>query len=265
MTTTASTRRPISTLTRVHTYSENHYVSKCTIRDILKANIVNWEYNRPPDVSRCTEIAAHIYTRRPNLDWILYMTYDIPTNTFYVIDGIHRYTSLTIIATENSKPLDFLTPNIFGGNRDADWLYDKYILICIRANLTKGETVDWFQTLNKSNPVPELYIANTSEIKRQIIEQTAQDWMAQFKTHFSGSQKPNIPNTNRDRFIDLLDSLYEKYRVSTITAFTEKVNEANHFLREHPPKKVSTSAVEKCRQTGCYLFIVSKDVLLEMI
>jgi hypothetical protein len=78
-----SITRPISSLTRVHSYSDNHYISKCTINDLLQANVVNWEHNRPPDRIRCAEIAEHIYSRRPILDWMLYMTYDRNTHTFY--------------------------------------------------------------------------------------------------------------------------------------------------------------------------------------
>uniref|UniRef100_A0A6C0JZG7 DUF262 domain-containing protein n=1 Tax=viral metagenome TaxID=1070528 RepID=A0A6C0JZG7_9ZZZZ len=260
-----SITRPISSLTRVHSYSDSHYISKCTIGDLLQANVANWEHNRPPDLLRCSEIAEHIYTRRPILDWMLYMTYDPHTNTFYVVDGIHQFTALQIIYKENQKPNDFITPNTFGCNGNADWLYQKYILICIRANPTKGETIDWFHTLNKSNPVPDLYIVNTAEEKRKLIEEVSQEWMRNFKPHFSASQKPNIPNINRDRFIDLLDGTYEKHCVKSVQYLNELLYELNNHIRENIPPKTSQNAIDKCTQSGCFLFLLPKDVLLERI
>lgn len=260
-----SITRPIASLTRVHSYSDNHYISKCTIADLLNANVVNWEHNRPPDRIRCAEIAQHIYERRPILDWMLYMTYDRITHTFYVVDGIHRFTALQIINKENHKPHDYITPNLFGGNGDANWLYEAYILICIRTNPTKGETIDWFQTLNKSHPVPDLYIVNTTEEKRKIIEEIAQEWTHNFKQHFTPSQKPNIPNINRDRFIDMLDGIYDKHHITSVQYLNELLYEMNNKIRENIPPKTSQNAIDKCKQSGCFLFLLPKDVLLERI
>jgi hypothetical protein len=257
--------RPIPSLTRVHSYSDNHYISKCTISDLLKAKVINWEHNRPPDLVRCSEIAENICLRKPILDWMLYATYDKDTTTFYIVDGIHRFTSLQIIHKENNKPYDYITPSSFGGNGDANWIYDAHILICIRSNLTKGETIDWFQMLNKSNPVPDLYINNTSEEKRNIIEEITKDWMRTYKQHFTSSNKPNIPNTNRDKFIELLDGIYEKYGKTTVPQLTEKLCDFNNYIREHIPRKANQSAIDKCKTTGCFLFLLSKDVVVEKI
>ena len=257
--------RSIASLMRVHTYSDNHYISKCKILDLLNANVANWEHNRPPDVLRCSEIAEHIYIRRPILDWMLYFTYDRTTNTFYLVDGIHRFTALQIIHRENQKPYDFITPNSFGSNGDAKWLYDTYILLCIRVQPSKGETIDWFQTLNKSIPVPDLYIANTAEIKRKIIEEVLHEWMHRFKSHFSPSQKPNIPNINRDRFVDILDDTYEKYKITSVSQLNEKLYELNNYLRENIPSKTSRVSIDKCTTSGCFLFLLQKDNIVERI
>lgn len=268
MQSTISIIRPISSLTRVHTYSEKHYISKCTIRDLLSAKVANWEHNRPPDLLRCTSIAEYIFMHQPELDWLLYVTYDKTSNTFYIVDGIHRFTALQIIYTENHKPMDFLTPNTFGNSGNATWLYNKEILLSIRVNPSKGETIDLFQNLNKSNPVPELYMENPDEEKRKIIETIVREWMQQYKSHFNISQKPNIPNINRDRFIDLLDGIYQQYHLSPSNAYeilNDKLYGYNNYLRENIPRKISSHSIEKCKKTGCYLFLLSKDVLLERI
>ena len=108
----------------IHTYNEDHIIFKCKLSDLLHISstkrLVNWKYNRPPDTVRCNEIAQHIYTKRPEIDWLFYMIYQ--NDLLHIIDGIHRFHSLQIIKRENSKPLDLLTPNIFGSNTNAHWL-----------------------------------------------------------------------------------------------------------------------------------------------
>lgn len=259
---------PIPSLKRVLSFTNTHVISECTIRDLLHAKIKNWEHNRPPDLVRCRSIAENIYTRRPVLDWLLYMIYDKTTNTFYIVDGIHRFTALKIIHEENRRPSDFICPNFFGSNSDATWLYDMHVLVSIKSNPTKGETIDWFQTLNNSNPVPELYIENTAEEKRKVIEDVVKEWTTRFVSHFVASQKPHTPNTNRDRFIDLIDGIYKKYEMEPKTAhnnINEKLYELNHYLRTNIPKKTTPIALEKCEKTGCFLFLLSKDIILDRL
>jgi hypothetical protein len=86
---------------------------------------INWQYNRPPDTIRCTEIAKTIYTKHPELDWMFYMiTTGNDQKTLHVIDGIHRFTALQIIQTESNKPVDYITPSIF--TNSAEWLCELY-------------------------------------------------------------------------------------------------------------------------------------------
>ena len=258
----------IPSLQYIHAYSDKHIIAKCTIRDLLSAKLINWEYNRPPDQTRCQNIAETIYMRHSVLDWLLYMIYDTSNKCFYIVDGIHRVTALRILYNENNKPDDFITPNQFGSNGNATWLYDMHILLSIKLNPTKGECIDWFQTINNSNPVPELYIENTSEMKRKIIEDIIKEWTMQYKCHFTSSQKPNIPNINRDRFIDLLCDIYDHFNLSSTNAhqvINEKLYIVNNYVRENIPKRVNKPAVDKCSQSGCFLFLLSRDILLEHI
>jgi len=259
----------IPSFTQIHQYNDQHIMFKCTIRDILSANIVNWEYNRPPDLVRCNEIATYIYAKRPELDWLFYITYleHGQENMLSMVDGIHRLTALRIIHSENIKPVDFITPSRFGHGGNAEWLYDKYILVSLRLNPSAGETIDLFQTLNKSNPVPELYIRNTDQDKRIIIEEFVQDWMKKYKSHFSANVKPNIPNINRDRFIEILDIVYTKCKITKLTQnrLAEKIGEMNQYIMVNLPAKCKEKPIEKCRKTGCYLFLVSRDFLEDLI
>jgi hypothetical protein len=254
----------------IHTYSKDHFIIKCKISDLLSAannkQIINWKYNRPPDTIRCIEIAKSIYTKQQEIDWILYMVYE--NDVLKIIDGIHRFHSLQIIKKENSKLVDHLTPNIFGDStQPADWLYEKYIIISIRLNMTEGQIIDLFQSLNKSNPVPDLYIFDTNQQKRKVIEDVVNEWITCFNAHFTSSKNPNIPNMNRDRFIEILDFVYTKYDLnhSTSNSLCEKLYELNGKLKNRHPPNVSDNALEKCIKTGCFIFLLRREQLQKYI
>ena len=253
----------------LHEYNINHKIIKVKIDDLLKANIKNWKYNRPADLTRCYDIARYIYISKSKVDTMLYLSYNNQNETFDVIDGIHRYNSLKIIQTENSKPHDYIValPNDFGGNNDAKWLFDSYIIINIRINSSEGELIELFRSLNKSNPIPDLYIRDTKQDKRDIIEALANNWQIKYKSHFSANNKPYKPNINRDRFIDLLEIIYDKHNIT---------NENKHLLEDilqktntnilfNIPKKLPNSIAEKCCNTGLWLFIYSIEELVKMI
>jgi|Laugresbdmm110sn_2_1035109.scaffolds.fasta_scaffold02392_3 hypothetical protein len=260
-----------SSIEIIHKYNERHVLCKCKISDFLNSSFLsskveNWEYNRPPDMVRCIEIANFIYSTKNEIDWLFYLVYDDTSKSYKVVDGIHRYTALQYIKKENEKDPDYITPNSYGSKADAEWLYDKYIIVSLRFNATNGEIIDLFQSLNKSNPVPELYMDNNT-IKREIIEEIVKEWQENYSSHFSPKVKPNTPNINREQFISLLDFLYDKYKIrrSTGNLLSERLYEANNKVRNNIPKKISLKVLEKCRETNCYLFLLKRDVLENII
>ena len=262
-------KKGLPSIEYLHQYNDNHAIYKCKIKDLLMAaetqQIINWKYNRPPDDIRSFEIATYIYNKKENLDWLIYAIYE--NNSLQIIDGIHRFNALQIIKRENKKPIDYLTPNLFGCDNNADWLYEKYLLLSIRSNMTNGQTIDLFQSLNKSNPVPDLYITDQGQQKRNIIENVVNEWIATFRSHFTPSKSPNIPNTNRDRFIEMLDYAYTKYNITNSNSYllNEKLYELNLFLKRDIPKKVSENAIEKCRKSGCYIFLLRQDQIQDKV
>ncbi len=259
----------------IHFYNKDHVIFKCTISDLLNAasikKLENWKYNRPPDFIRCNEISESIYNKQQEIDWLLYIVCETDDKNkkdiLQIIDGIHRFHSLQIIKRENNKPIDHLTPTIFGSNNDAEWLYKKYIMASLRLNMTTGQSMDLFKSLNNSNPVPELYMVDTDHQKRTIIEFNVNEWVTKFKSHFTASNNPNIPNMNRDRFIEILDFVYIKYNLNNSTGhlLTEKLYALNAFLGKNHPKKISDNAIEKCIKTGCYIFLLRREQLQERI
>jgi hypothetical protein len=252
----------------IHTYSERHFIIKIKIGDLLNASITNWTYNRPPDMVRCSDIAKYIYLSKSPLDTMLYLNFNNKTKSFDVIDGIHRYTSLKIIKDSNSNSsLDFITPGDYGNNNDARWLYESYIILNMRFNSTEGELIELFKTLNKSTPIPDLYIRDVVKEKRDIIENLANKWQTKYKSHFSSNNKPNKPNINRDRFIDLLEQIYNKYNINenNKNLLEEVLERANWNISVNIPFKLSETIVKKCKESGCWLFIYTDDKILKIV
>ena len=150
-----------------------------------------------------------------------------------------------------------------GNNEDATWLYDSYILLNIRVNTSDGELIELFKNLNKSNPIPDLYIRDLNEEKKRIIETITNEWSVKYKSHFSSNNKPNKPNVNRDRFMDLLEKLYKKYKICEENQYVlrECLDRTNTNIYFHLPKKLSPSIKEKCTNSGCWLFIYTMEEL----
>lgn len=251
----------------LHNYSEIHKIVKVKVKDFMNAPIVNWMYNRPPDMTRCPDIAKSIYHSRKPVDTMFYISFNHLKKVFEILDGVHRYTALKIIYQENCQTIDLLTPGDFGSNRDASWLFEEYIILNLHFNSTVGELIDIFKNLNKTNPVPDIYIRDTEKEKKEIIEKVCNHWQSNYKSHFSCSMKPNRPNVNRDRFIDLLDRIYDKYNItedSKSLLFTV-LEQANQNIMHNLPRKIPFSVVEKCMDTGCYLFIHPMEKLEKLI
>ena len=252
----------------VHSYTSCHKIIKVKISELLVAPIVNWQYNRPPDLTRCNDIARYHFFSKNIPDNMLYFSFNNKDKKFNVIDGIHRYTSLKIIKEQNSKPLDMITPGEFGNDNDAKWLYESYIIINIRFNATEGELIELFKALNKSAPIPELYIKDVKNEKRHIIETLANSWQIKYKEHFSSNNKPTKPNVNRDRFIDLLETLYDKHNINeeNKSMLEQLLDDLNFQISHSPlPKGLTQNAQDKCAKSGCWLFIYKLDELLKMI
>lgn len=251
----------------VLSYNENHGIYKIMIKDLLCDSVVNWEYNRPPDMGRCPDIARYIYNSKKPIDTMIYLTFNNLKETFEVLDGIHRISALKLIREENSKPLDLLETHEFGSGNDANWLYNQYILVNIRFNSTLGELIEAFKNLNKSQAVPELYIRDANKEKRDIIDTIANEWFVKYKKHFSSAANPISGNTNRNKFVDLLDKIYEKHNIRQYNSdkLRKLLENANTRISVNIPVKASIDARVKCKESGCFLFLLKNDKLEEFI
>jgi hypothetical protein len=258
--------------TLLHNYSSNHLIIKVKLNDLLNAPVLNWEYNRPPDMTRCQEISRYLYNNKEKpIDTMFYICYNNNNNTLDMLDGIHRFSSLKLLKDEMNKGLDLLTGSCeaseFINENCNEWFYNKDLIINIRFNYTQEQQMDLFRTLNKSQPVPNLYIRDSSLEKRKVIEEIANEWQVNYPKHFSSSSNPNMGNTNRDKFIELLDFIYKKYKIneSKINYFRQILEDLNINISTNMPKKVPSTTKKRCDSSGCYLFLYKNEVLETMI
>ena len=252
----------------IHCFNETHIIYKIKIRDLLVESVKNWQYNRPPDMCRCPDIARYIYNSRKPIDTMLYLSYNNIKSIFEVLDGIHRLTALKIIKEENSKPLELLCPGEFGSGNDADWLFNQYMIVNIRFNATFEQLGETFKNLNKSQTVPELYIRDQIGEKRKIIDSIANEWQVRYKRHFSSSANPIIGNTNRNKFVELLSYIYDKYNIdeNCSNKLRRILDELNDKIQSQSfPSRASVDVRLKCKETGCYLFLYKNDKLENFI
>jgi hypothetical protein len=224
---------------------------------LLNDSVENWIHNRDPDLARIPIIAEDIYNKKNPIETMFYLSFNKENEKFDILDGIHRLTALKLIKEEN------LTK--FRGE-DSNLLFNQYVLVNIRFNFTYGDLCNAFQNLNEARPVPELYMGKQEEEnKGKIIKNIANEWCHKYKKHFSSSSKPNTGNTNRDKFVDLLDKLYDKHECKDDTKLRDILDNANEQLSKDKFTKVSDKVLSKCKETGCYLFLLKNDKLLKII
>jgi hypothetical protein len=254
----------------VHSYSPTHHILKITLKDLLIAPIENWMYNRPPDMVRAADIAQYMTMFKKPMDSMFFFAYNTRHNRFDVIDGIHRFKALKMMYTvqAESKTEDTVEEDLLSGFIESTTLPYEVILINVRFNESDGNIIDLFKSLNKSCPVPELYLRDSAKDKKEAIEALVAKWMeGGYKPHFSPSKDPARPNTSRDRMIDALDLIWDKYELTYETAakleeLLEAANAAVKELIEEPAGRKQLSIlphqlkmVEKCEMTGLYLFL----------
>ena len=251
------------TSTTVHKFTDLHIICKFTIGDLLNSNVTNWQFNRPPDYVRCRDIAYYLYNTKRPVDTMFYMSFNNLTSKFDILDGIHRYTALKYLREQNSQPVNHIDSGYFGANLDATWLYSQFIIVNLRFNALESDLIETFKSLNKSNPVPELYIRDVTKEKRDLIELIVLKWQGRYPSHFSSSSSPNKPNCNRDKFIGFLDEVYDKF-VDPLGDLENALAQCNEFIKMNIPK-TSPSVLKKCEESGCFLFLHKFDKLQGII
>ena len=250
----------------VSEYNDHHCLLTITINALVNVmKPVNWKHNRPADETRWRSIAKSIFTKRTQFDTIIYVHYNSTIDTFEIIDGLHLFSAIKHIYFENSKPVNPMETNEFGGNRDARWFYESSILVSVYSDRSFGELATIFENLNNSVPIPSIYIPDTAPgQKKHVVCDVAILWQRRYPKHFSDGNRTKIPNINRDRFMDILADVYDEKH--DLLELLEKTNtRLKHQFSGSGLAKLSLQTLSKCADSDCWLFIVKPDSLADEI
>lgn len=238
----------------LHKYSNEEYLIKISVKELLQKNVVNWKYNRPHDEIRCNEIKDYFIKPNALINSPLHLHYNERYEEFECLDGIHRYTALKLI-------------------EDKQLVNDKTAIIFIYFKKTEGELIDIFKNINKSIAVPELYISNEySENDKEVIQTVVNEWKDKYEPHFSSSKDFRVPQMNRDIFIDFVTDIYNDYKIRSKSRLLQLLNKTNDSVKEYidtgyshnrKPIKFTPKQLDKCKKTGCYLFLYKDSILKE--
>jgi len=191
------------------------------------------------------------------LETVFYLAKNGPH--YEVLDGIHRYTALKMIL---SAPVDYITDS-------TTEIMNSMVLLNVRYDATEGALVDTFISINKSIPVPELYMRDPDEVRREMVETIVKRWQTRYPDHFSASRKPVRPNMNRDTFVEVIDGTVEKFMVDDVIdvdCMEHALEHLNAMVQEEwVERDTPRTAIEKCRRTGFWLFLLGADAIVDRV
>jgi hypothetical protein len=219
--------------------SENNVVAHTTSDILNSVRIENWEMNRPPDMERIPEIQRSMRWQT-YADGIVYLSVNSTGDGYICYDGIHR---LTAIRNLKEK---------------------KDVIIDLILTYSEEKIISKFRQLNRCQPVPHLYTKSERNLQlKETIEGVVKELRSKYPGHFSASATPNIPNENRDLFINKLTELEERTdkinAVSNVEHWIKYLNDLNDFTKAKLgifAPKLTPSQLSKCELSKWYLFAV---------
>ena len=190
-------------------------------------NILTPELQREANIEVINQIIDYqisFFNKTKSFSFIGELTLVIQDNNYYIIDGQHRYEAMKRI-------------------------YTKCPFYKISINLIKPDynfTIESaFQLLNKSKPVPEYIIENTTNIlKKAKLDHFKKLFINKYKLYISKSNNPRKPNINID---NLLDKLNKSYLINCESVVNGKdIFEYMEYVNIIYWKNLDTKFNEKC-------------------
>lgn len=219
--------------------SENNVVAHTTSDALNMVSIDNWDMNRPPDMARIPEIQSAL-KHQSYVDGIIYLSVNKTGDRYICYDGIHRLTALKNVRNKN-------------------------IVIDLILSYSEDQIIAKFMRVNRCVPVPSLYTKAERELHlRETLETVVKTIQTTYPTRFSAASMPNIPNENRDSFMNKLSNEVME-RTNKVTASSKPedwlkyLNDLNDFTRDNIgilSPKLTPAQVTKCNQSKWYLFAV---------
>ena len=154
-------------------------------------NILTPELQRDKNLDVIDEIIKYqinFYEKTKRFCFMGELTLFFQDNNYYIIDGQHRYEAMKRIY--NKCPFYNICINVIKSN----------------SNFTIENA---FELLNKSKPVPEYIIENTTNIlKKTKLDYFKKLFQTKYKSYISKSNNPRKPNINIDVLLDKINKSY---------------------------------------------------------
>ena len=201
-------------------------------------HVIQWKHNRPPDIDRVKEIKQYI-EKTKRVDGIIYLA-ELNTDgklIYVCYDGNHRRLAL----------------------KDIDPSFQ--VLIHVLWNVNDAVVRERFISLNQANPVPELYMDDSSQNEhlKVLIQDVVHDICKLFPTHVSTSRCPKRPNFNRDALTEKLCLYFKERSIYDFDprSFVKQLVQLNirYMQSESVTSKLSERILKKCRHNRCFLFL----------
>ena len=231
----------------IRQHGDKQLICEMPIAILLEMQIENWKYNRPPDMTRCSQI-ADTYLSTPlasQLDCIFKLHLNTTTQKFEVIDGIHRITALKMLHEQFAKDAGTTSPKqkyyafyntmIFVSiykDQSEIALANQFYLINRAVSISTlhlepieqtvaqaqllHENIHMFDEEDDDTPIEELanmpniaLVVDRNQHKRSVIERIVSQHQVKYKPQFSANDKCHRPNINRDRYIDIVDGVWK--------------------------------------------------------
>jgi len=199
-----------------------------------------WRFNRPEDPVRTRQITESIKDGT-YVDSMLYLAQIKGGPYFYCYDGNHRRKAL--LRSQTDRPV---LVHIIITTSDAD----------IKKN---------FITLNKSNPVPEIYTESDENILTwlPLVNSTVAYIVKKFPKYQTMSRRPRRPNFNKDKLADYMTDIFTSLQREiyidpsdlSINYVKTKIKELNENYKQIP---ITSPVVDnKIKKYGCAIFAFS--------
>jgi hypothetical protein len=220
-----------NTLTKLFLISYKEFTNKYIIE--------NWEKNRPVDNIRVNEILEYYQNQKIDIaPGIIYCWAN--NNKLYIYDGLHRYTAVEKL------------------NEITDYKKNLKILVQINYSLDECDIVKDFININKSIPIPQIYLENESLIKKQTCQNIADNLCRKFPNFISTSRKPHIYNFNRDLIVDFISTLNIDFKIKNADKKVFNLLIKINLEAKEDILKNNIIHPKKCDKYNFYLFYKEK-------
>lgn len=258
----------------LYSYQNSEKLIKIKVINLLSAPIQNWYRNREPDTVRIPTISRYIYESRKLFRSPIYLNYNFKKDKFEIIDGLHRLLSLELLKKLNDRTIQISEDTLWFANGNMDWLYNSELIIHCCFHSTEEDLEEIRNTINYSQPMLIQDSGPEDLVKKNIINEIANEWQTRYRKNFSDSSNESYmksnATTNRTKFIELLSFTYDKYNidVNRVLLLKQILNEANNKIKEKVLSgqlKSNEKSKQRCQETGCYLFHLKNGQIEDII